>query len=81
MQVDGVFSYLAKATLNLDIAVCLCKIVHCDSIGFDSILYSHISPDYSTLNKYPFNVRKRKEKTKVLPKINYRLSSLENEVR
>ena len=40
------FGYLAKATLNLDIVVCLSKIVHCDSIAFDSILYSHISPEY-----------------------------------
>ena len=63
------FGSLAKATLNLDIVLCLCRIGHCDSIGFDSMLLSHISPDYSTLNKYPFIVRKRKEKkTKVLPK-------------
>ena len=69
MQVDGVFGYLAKATLNLDIVICcFCRIVHCDFIGFDSMLYSHISPDSSTLIKYPFNVRERKGKNPSTPK-------------
>ena len=49
---------------------------------YECRLYSHISPDTSTLIKYPLNVRKRNEKLPSIPKkINYRLSSLENEVR
>jgi hypothetical protein len=56
-------------------------IVQCVFIGFDSTLDSHILPDFSTLIKYPFNVRKRKGKTQVPPKRNYYLSFLENEVR
>ena len=39
-----------------------CRIVQCDFIGFDTMLYSHISPHFSTLFKFTFNVRKRKEK-------------------
>ena len=55
--------------------------MQCVFIGFDNILYSHISPDSATVNKYQFNVRNENKKTQVVPKNNYHLSSLENEER